>query len=90
MNIPTDIAVSRAYNGKISAIMNQAMQPGPNAKKMMIPVVAATETYVAKHHNIKEIRLESIMAHDTKAGVQLTLSMKLYDGFRMKLAVNTK
>jgi hypothetical protein len=44
MKIPTAMAVSRAYNGKISAIMNHAIQPGPKVKKTMTPVILNTES----------------------------------------------
>jgi len=43
--IPTDIADSLAWSGKISAMINQAIHPGPKAKKMMTPVMATTLTF---------------------------------------------
>ena len=46
IKIPIAMAVSQAYMGNISAIMNHTMHTGPKAKNPTTPVIDATESCV--------------------------------------------
>ena len=48
IKMPIVMALSRADNGNISAMMNQAIHPGPNAKKTITPVMETIDTCSAK------------------------------------------